>query len=97
MFSHIVLFNWTDDATPNQINDVFANLRGLPAAIPEIRQYRFGRDAGLADDNYDAAVVADFDDEAAYRVYANHPTHKKLIENHLKPIMADRVAVQHSW
>lgn len=97
MFRHIVLFTWTPDATPDQIDAVFEGLQGLPDAIPEIRSYTFGRDAGLADGNYDAAVVGDFDDEDGYRTYATHPVHLELIADRIKPIIAQRVAVQHAW
>lgn len=97
MFRHIVLFTWTPDATPAQIDAVFNGLNALPAAIPEIRRYVVGRDAGLAEGNYDVAVVGDFDDEDAYRVYATHPVHTDLITQLIRPIVADRVAVQHAW
>lgn len=97
MFRHIVLFTWTPDATPEQIDAVFEGLAGLPAAIPEIRRYVVGRDAGIAEGNYDAAVVADFDDEAGYRTYAVDGVHTDLIASTIRPIIATRVAVQHRW
>lgn len=97
MFRHIVLFTWTPDATPAQIDAVFEGLAGLPDAIPEIRSYTFGRDAGLAEGNYDAAAVGDFDDEEAYRVYAAHPVHQGLVADLIKPILDRRAAVQHHW
>lgn len=97
MFRHIVLFTWSAEATPDQIDAVFEGLQGLPDAIPEIRGYTFGRDAGLAEGNYDAAVVGDFDDQAAYEVYASHPAHLDLIAERIRPVLDRRVAVQHSW
>ena len=33
-------------------------------------------------------------DEAAYRVYAGHEAHQAVIQEHIRPILADRVAVQ---
>lgn len=97
MFRHIVLFTWTPTATPEQIDAVFEGLSGLPALIPEIRRYVLGRDAGLAEGNYDAAVVGDFDDEAAYRTYASHTAHTDLIAKRIRPILDQRAAVQHAW
>jgi hypothetical protein len=46
MFRHVVLFTWTEDATQEQQQAVAAELRKLPAAIPELRAYQLGPDAG---------------------------------------------------
>ena len=45
--------------------------------------------------NFDLAVVADFDDEAGYRVYATNPEHLTVIAERIRPILADRAAVQY--
>jgi hypothetical protein len=67
----------------------------VSGAIPEIRRYAFGPDAGLAEGNFDFAVVADFEDADAYRVYAAHPAHTGLIAERIRPLIAERVAVQY--
>ncbi|MEY2456505.1 MAG: hypothetical protein QOK06_1599, partial [Acidimicrobiaceae bacterium] len=56
---HVVLFRWKEGTTVEQIAAIEDGLAGLPAAIPELVDYRFGSDAGLADGNWDFAVVAD--------------------------------------
>jgi hypothetical protein len=38
--------------------------------------------------------VADFADVDAYRRYAQHPAHRRLIDELLKPILRSRHAVQ---
>ena len=70
MFRHVVLIGFIPEATEQQRQSLLAELHRLPGAIPEIRQYVVGFDAGLAEGNADLAVVADFDDVEAYRVYA---------------------------
>lgn len=95
MFRHISLLRFAPEATGTQREAVLDGLAGLPAAIPQIRSYRFGTDAGLAEGNFDVAIVADFVTEADYRVYASHPVHVELIEHTIRPILADRAAVQH--
>jgi len=96
MFRHIALLRWTDDSTPEQRAAVLAGLRELPDAIPEIRNYTLGVDAGLAaEGNSDFAIVADFDDVDAYVVYRDHPVHQDLIARLIRPILAARAAVQH--
>jgi hypothetical protein len=96
MFRHIVLLRWTDESTPDQRVAVPAALRELPGAIPEIRSYALGVDAGVGGDgNSDLAIVADFDTVADYAVYRDHPVHQDLIARFIRPILASRAAVQH--
>ena len=96
MFRHVVLLRWNESATPEARRAVVDALEALPAAIPEIRGYRVGVDAGLAPEgNSDLAIVADFDDVAGYLVYRDHPTHQDVIARLIRPIVAARAAVQH--
>ena len=62
MFTHIACFRWVEGTGPDDVAAVIAALRELPALVPGIRDYRCGADAGLAEGNYDFAVVASFDD-----------------------------------
>lgn len=94
MIRHIVLFTWTDDATDEQKATVTAELRKLPDAIPEIRSYTVGPDAGINEGNHAYAVVGDFDSVDDYLVYRDHPQHQAIIAEHIKPILAARAAVQ---
>lgn len=95
MFRHVVVFRFKAEATDAQKVALRDDLAALPGQIPELRRYVFGDDAGLADGNFDFAVVADFDDVAAYRAYAEHPAHQSLIADRIRPILAERVAVQY--
>ncbi|MDR8415036.1 Dabb family protein [Nonomuraea sp. 3-1Str] len=94
MIRHVVLFTWTDDASDEQKARVAAELEKLPAAIPQIRAYAFGPDAGINHGNHDFAVVADFDDLDDYVIYRDDPGHQALIAEYIKPILASRAAVQ---
>jgi hypothetical protein len=94
MFRHVVLFRWADDATEAQKQALHDELPKMPPAIETIRAYKFGPDAGVSPANLDYAVVADFDDQAGYLTYRDHPVHRELIERYVIPIAAQRVAVQ---
>ncbi|WP_109524992.1 Dabb family protein [Nocardia aurea] len=96
MIRHVVLFTWTDAATDEQKETVLTELRKLPAAIPQLRAYTFGPDAGINQGNHDFAVVADFDSVDDYLVYRDHPLHQAVIAEHIKAIVAARAAVQFS-
>jgi hypothetical protein len=91
---HIVVFKWKPDATEEAVQDLADGLAALPRQIPEILAYTFGPDLGLVDDHPDYALVADFADVDAYRRYAQHPAHRRLIDEMLKPILGSRHAVQ---
>jgi hypothetical protein len=95
MFRHIVLLTFSDEATDAHLDDIVVALRGLPAAVPSIRSYQVGRDAGLADGNAGIGVVADFDDVDGYLAYRDHPAHTDVITNRIRPMLAARTAIQH--
>jgi hypothetical protein len=95
MFRHVALFVWSDDATETQKAAVADELRALPGLIGTVRDYRIGPDAGLAEGNFDFAVVADFDDVDGYLVYRDHPAHQAVLAERIRPILASRAAVQH--
>jgi hypothetical protein len=96
MIRHVVLFTWADDATDEQKEAVATELRKLPAAIPEIRSYTVGPDAGINQGNHEFAVVADFDSVDDYLVYRDHPLHQAVIAERIKPIVTARAAAQFS-
>ena len=91
------MFQLKPDATDAERGAISSGLAGLPAAIATIRAYHFGPDAGLGPDNWDFVVVADFDDEAGYVVYRDHPAHQAVIADAVKPAIAARAAVQYSF
>jgi hypothetical protein len=95
VFRHVVLLQFTPEATEGQVESLLAELAALPEAIAEIRAYQFGKDAGVVNGNADLAVVADFDDVDGYRVYATHPEHLRVIKEYIRPIMSSRMAAQY--
>ena len=95
-FRHVVLFQWREDATAEQKKTLEDRLNELPGVIPELRAYQIGGDAGVNDGNFDFAVVADFADRDAYLVYRDHPAHRKIIDECVTPIVAERRAVQYT-
>ncbi len=94
MFRHIVLLELLESATDTDRDAILTRLRQLPESIGAIREYAVGPDAGLAADNAHIGVVADFEDVAGYEIYRDHPAHKALISEHIKPLLASRTAVQ---
>jgi len=95
MLRHVVLFRWRAETTPAQLEALGRALVALPGQVPQIRAYRFGADAKLVEGNFDFAIVADFDDVAAWRAYAAHPAHQKLVTESIRPLTAERAALQY--
>jgi hypothetical protein len=92
---HVVMMRFTPESTPAQQAAVTDALRELPGRIPEIRSYSIGTDAHVNEGNFDLVVVADFDDVDGYLVYRDHADHQAVIAEHIRPILAERAAVQY--
>ncbi len=93
---HVSVLTFADDATDEQIDAVATALRELPATIPELRDYRVGRDLGIDPGNGSFVVIGDFDDEDGYRAYRDHPDHVAVARAHILPILAGRTAAQYT-
>ena len=94
MFSHVVVFRFKPGTSVQQVDAIERGLAGLPARLPDMRSYRYGRDLGIRDGNCDFAVVAEFDDAAAWLVYQRDEEHRRVIEQLIVPVTAERHAVQ---
>ena len=95
MFRHVVTLTLRDDAPERARSEIVDALRDLPGAVPSIRSYVVGSDAGISDGNADIVVVADFDDVDGYVAYRDDPTHQGVIRDRILPVLASRAAVQH--
>jgi hypothetical protein len=88
------MFTWKPEATEEQIKRVPQELSRLPDIIPSLKAYVMGTDIGVDDGNWQFAITADVDDLAGYIAYRDHPTHRAIIAEHIRPIIATRAAVQ---
>jgi Stress responsive A/B Barrel Domain len=95
MLRHVVLFTWTDGMTEEMERQFADELNALAPTLPGVRAYRAGPDAGLIEGNFDFAVVGDFDDEASYLAYRDHPAHQDIIGRFSRPHAKSRAAVQY--
>ncbi|WEO77701.1 Dabb family protein [Cryobacterium sp. SO2] len=68
-----------------------ARLGGLVGVVDEIRTLRIGPDV-VGGANWDIALVAEFDDEAALGRYQVHPAHVEA-GRYVKAVTAERMAV----
>ncbi|MGY1814814.1 Dabb family protein [Blastococcus sp. SYSU D00820] len=94
MLRHVVVFTWSDDADADIRATAVAALRRLPESVGGMTAFTVGDDLGLRAGNGHTALVADFPDEAAWRRYAEHPEHVRILTEHVTPNLAARSAVQ---
>jgi quinol monooxygenase YgiN len=92
MLTHVVLFKFKPDTTMAQADQLETGLKGLPAVISEIREFRVGRDVLRTERSYDLALVSAFDDLAALQRYQVHPAHQEVVAL-VKALCAGVVAV----
>ena len=95
MFRHVVVFNWTDEATAEQRDGAVAALRQWARDAERFGTLTVGVDAGLAEGNGDVVVVMDLPDRETYAAYAADDRHQAMIREHIRPILGRRCAVQH--
>lgn len=91
---HLVLLRFHEGTEPAQVDALTAGLRELPALIPGLDAYLVGPDLDLVDTTWDFGISADFTDEAAWAAYQAHPEHQRVIVDLVRPITAERAAVQ---
>ena len=88
---HVVLLKLKDATTMvAEMDEIIAGLSALPSKIPQIKSYKIGIQIEEIDDgrNMSIGLVADFENEAGYKIYANHPEHVAVIMNTIKPALA---------
>jgi hypothetical protein len=94
MIRHVALFRFSEEASDQTPHHLEEGLSQLAQTIPEIEAYRYGRDLGLREGNFDFAVVADFADAEAFKRYVDHPDHQAFLKQRLSPVLAERVSIQ---
>jgi hypothetical protein len=91
---HLVVFRWNADVTSADIEAIDDALAALPEQISSLRAYHHGPDLGLGEGRWDYGIVAECDDVDGWRAYEQHPAHRRVVVEVLRPRTAERAAVQ---
>lgn len=89
---HVVLFQFKDDTSPEQVKKIEDAFRALPAKIPQIADFEWGTNhspEGLAD-GFTHCFLVTFKDEKARDAYLPHAAHQAFVEvlkPHLKKVL----------
>lgn len=95
MVEHIVLFKWKAGTTPEQIDAVMEALRELKAKIPGIVDLSCGENFCDRAQGFQHGLVVRFTDREALAAYSPHPAHQAVVQNQIKPILADIIALDY--
>lgn len=94
MLRHIVLLRWNPTFSAEDRAAALSDLQALAGSMPGAESAVANADLGLADGNFDAALVIDFIDEQAWRAYQDAPAHREFVAQRLAPNLAGRGAIQ---
>ena len=92
MIEHIVLFQWTAEASQEAVDGAMAELRQLSGKIPGIVDVSSGTNFSDRAKGYTHALVMRFANRSALEAYGPHPEHQRVVQNFIKPIRADTLA-----
>jgi len=77
---HIVLLEWNESTTEDQIQECIDGLRALKENIPGIQSIRAGTNFSERAGNITHAAVITMEDKAALDGYGPHPAHQELLK-----------------
>src|SRR5437764_15028576 len=92
---HVVLFKWTEEATPEAISAALQALLGLKDRIPGILDITGGPNFSDRNKGFTHGLVVRFANRAALDTYIPHPEHQAVVHNHISPIRADILVVDY--
>lgn len=96
LLRHVVLFQFQEEATPAQVDEVVQAFGQLPGKIKEIHSYEWGVNnspEGL-NKGLTHCFLVTFKSEADRAAYLPHPAHQEFVKL-LKPILKDVTVVDY--
>jgi len=92
---HVVVITFNRELTHDEQQSLLQDARAMKNAIMHILDLKCGIDMGLnGTPGKMFSLAATFDSKEAYVTYQTHPVHQEFISKHIKPVMAERKAVQ---
>lgn len=94
MFTHVIMLSLDAAAGPEAVRAVVEGLHGLAGQVPGLASVRTGQDLGLAAGNADVVALLEFESEASWRAYGEHPAHRSLVSEVIAPVLVSKAAIQ---
>jgi hypothetical protein len=93
MIKQIVVFTFSETATPEQRQRVIDGLNRFPAIFPQIKAWSLGRNVSKRHDRYQYGFVAEFESERTLADYLAQPQHNSFVHDEFLPLIAYRSIV----
>ena len=88
---HHVVIVWLKEHGNADARQRYIDISRAQAKLPMVQRYQVGTAVPggreVVDSSYDVAIVASFEDKAALDAYLQHPEHKRVIDEGLKPLV----------
>jgi hypothetical protein len=94
MFHHIVLFSWNDQVPNGHPQVAQQELLAYSKTLDGVVSYYCGPNAGLTPGAADFAVMAVFENEAAWHTYDTADEHNRIRREVFGPYVAERKVIQ---
>lgn len=72
---HIITVQWKESATPEQKTAAIEGVRKMAGEVPGVKNVWL-KTLKVQPDEYSNVIVMEFQDEAAFKAYADNPAHK---------------------
>jgi len=81
MIRHIVMYQFRDDLTPAEVQEVIDAFIGLPLKVPNVIGFEWGTNVSNEgkSEGLTHAFVLTFPDAKALGVYIDHPAHQEFV------------------
>ncbi|WP_112323442.1 Dabb family protein [Oceanibium sediminis] len=86
MLRHIVLLTFKDSATEAERQALHDAVSALKDKVPEVLSLTCGANVGSGPNHHDYALVADFEDMAAFKRYIASPAHRAYVDGPAKAV-----------
>lgn len=89
MFHHVILLDFQPHLAEADALSLLAQLGRLRRDIPQIRDYRYGRNdsSQLGDPHYRYGLVMRFDTREDRLRYQSHPLHQAFVATRIAPLL----------
>ena len=91
----MVLFKWKEDASAEAIIAAIEALKRLKNKIPSIIELSCGKDFSNRSQGFEHGLIVKFRDRNGLEEYSPHPAHQEVVQNLIKPILADIIALDY--
>ena len=95
MIEHLVLFKFKESTTEDSKNNMLEKLLNLKNEIKEIREISCGENFTDRSKGFEFGLRVLFDSKDDLNTYAVHPAHVAVVEEIIKPIISDIIALDY--